>query len=83
MARVRVLYVAGLREAVGLAEETLELPPDTTTVAEFCAHLAARHFAYAERRAHVRVARNEAFVDERETLADGDVLALIPPVAGG
>ncbi len=83
MAIVRVLYFAGLREAVGLSEEELDLPPGVGTVGELCALLASRHSVYAEHRAHVRVARNEAFADERERLVDGDVLALIPPVAGG
>jgi molybdopterin converting factor small subunit len=31
----------------------------------------------------VRVARNEAFAASAERLEDGDVIALIPPVAGG
>ncbi|MCL2447941.1 MAG: molybdopterin converting factor subunit 1 [Polyangiaceae bacterium] len=80
---VRVLYFAGLRDAVGLGEESLDLPPTVTTVAELCSHLAARHTAYAARRPHVRVARNESFARDDERLAEGDVVALIPPVAGG
>ncbi len=84
MALIRVLYFAGLRDAVGLSEESIELSPQVgSTVGELCAHLAVRHRAYADRRAHVRVARNEAFADASEALVDGDVLALIPPVAGG
>jgi len=78
-----VLYFAGLRDAVGLSEECIELPPGPFTVGDLSAELAARHRAYAERRSHVRIARNEAFADEREALSDGDVVALIPPVAGG
>jgi molybdopterin synthase sulfur carrier subunit len=80
---VRVLYFAGLRDAVGLAEESFELPAHVRTVGELANHLAARHRAYAERRPFVRVARNEAFASDEERLADGDVIALIPPVAGG
>jgi len=81
--RVVVLYFAGLRDAVGVAEEALELPAGVRTVGALADHLAARHPAYAERRAHVRIARNEAFAQGDEGLADGDVVALIPPVAGG
>jgi molybdopterin synthase sulfur carrier subunit len=80
---VRVLYFAGLREAVGVAEESLELPAGVRTVRDLADHLAARHPAYAERRDYVRLARNEAFAAEDERIADGDVIALIPPVAGG
>jgi len=80
---LRVLFFAGLRDAVGLAEETLELPEGVCTVGALADHLARRHPAYRARRAHVRIARNEAFASDDEPVADGDVVALIPPVAGG
>ena len=80
---VRVLYFAALREAVGLAEESLVLPAGVATAAAFADHLAQRHAAYAERRAHVRMAVNERFAEGADRVADGDVVALIPPVAGG
>jgi molybdopterin synthase sulfur carrier subunit len=80
---LHVLYFAGLRDAVGLAEETVELPEGVRTIGALADHLARRHPAYRERRAHVRIARNEAFAGDDEPLADGDVVALIPPVAGG
>jgi molybdopterin converting factor subunit 1 len=80
---VRVLYFAGLRDAIGCDEESLELTSAVATVADLCGHLASRHAAYAARRGHVRVARNERFAELEEPLLDGDVVALIPPVAGG
>lgn len=80
---LRVLYFAALREAVGLGEESIQPPPQVRTVGQLCAYLAERHRGYADRRDCVRVARNEAFADADECLADGDVIALIPPVAGG
>jgi molybdopterin synthase sulfur carrier subunit len=80
---LQVLYFAGLRDAVGLAEETVELPEGIRTVGALADHLARRHPAYGAHRAHVRIARNEAFVCDDEAVADGDVVALIPPVAGG
>jgi molybdopterin synthase sulfur carrier subunit len=80
---LRVLYFAGLREAIGVAEEAVELPPDVRTVGALAGFLAIRHSAFAERRSHVRIARNEAFALDDEPLAPGDVIALIPPVAGG
>lgn len=80
---LRVFYFAGLRDALGLAEETLDLPEGVRTVRALADHLAARHPAYGERRAHVRIARNEAFAADDDPVADGDVIALIPPVAGG
>jgi len=80
---VRVLYFAGVRDAVGIAEETLELPERVGTVGELARFVAERHEPLRERMATVRVARNERFADDSERLADGDVLALIPPVSGG
>ena len=80
---VTVLYFAGLRDALGIAEEVFDVPSDVRTVGELCGHLAIRHAAYADRRRHVRVARNEVFARDDESLSDGDVIALIPPVAGG
>jgi molybdopterin converting factor subunit 1 len=83
MMSVRVLYFAGLREAIGIAEESLPLPPNVLTVGDLRAHLADRHRPYEQSRACVRVARNERFAGDEERLVDGDVIALIPPVAGG
>jgi molybdopterin synthase sulfur carrier subunit len=80
---VRILFFAGLRDTLGVSEESLEIPPHVGTIGALADHLAARHPAYAERRAHVRIARNEAFADNDEPVTDGDVVALIPPVAGG
>jgi molybdopterin synthase sulfur carrier subunit len=83
MLEVRVLYFGGLRDAVGVSDESLALPVDVRTVGDLRAHVAARHRAYAQSMHCVRVARNEAFAEDREALADGDVIALLPPVAGG
>jgi molybdopterin converting factor small subunit len=67
--RVRVLYFAAVRDLV--------------TVRDFTAWIASRHGALVGRMASVRIARNETFALGDEALAEGDVLALIPPVAGG
>jgi molybdopterin converting factor subunit 1 len=81
--RVKVLYFAAMRDLAGRGEEDMVLPAGVVTVADFAAHLEQVLPAFAERRASVRVARNEAFADDADALAEGDVLALIPPVAGG
>lgn len=80
---VRVLYFAGLRDAIGVGEEAIVLPPEVRSVGALAEHLAKRHRAFAERRSHVRIARNEAFALDDDPLAEGDVIAVIPPVAGG
>jgi molybdopterin converting factor subunit 1 len=81
--RVKVLYFAGMRDLAGRAEEDMDLPAGVATVGDFAAHLARVLPGFAALRASVRVARNEAFADDADRLAAGDVLALIPPVSGG
>lgn len=80
---IRVLYFAATRDLVGRPEEELELPADATSVRALLELLTARHPALAGRLGHTRIARNEAFVELDEGVANGDVIALIPPVAGG
>ncbi len=80
---VRILYFAALRDALGMSDELLVVPDGVLTVGELADLLAKRHPAYGERRSHVRIARNEAFAGDDESIHDGDVVALIPPVAGG
>ena len=81
--RITVLYFAAVRDLVGKDEERLDLPPSVTDVEALAAHLPRLHEALAGRLASVRFARNEVFARSDEVLADGDVIALIPPVAGG
>ena len=81
--RVTVLYFAALRDLAGRADEELALPATVATVGALADHLCVARPWLAERRAHVRIARNEAFAEPGDALRDGDVIALIPPVAGG
>jgi molybdopterin converting factor subunit 1 len=81
--RVRVLYFAAVRDVTRLPEEPLELPGDVRTVGDFGSFLIARYPGLAARLPALRFARNEAFSDASEAVGDGDVIAVIPPVAGG
>jgi molybdopterin synthase sulfur carrier subunit len=71
-----------VRDLVGKDEERITLP-GAMTIAELGAFLARERPALAGRLGPVRFARNETFATEDERIADGDVIALIPPVAGG
>jgi molybdopterin synthase catalytic subunit len=62
--------------------ETVELPAGATVASALDA-LAARHDAVRALRRHLQVAVNQTAVGPEQALADGDELALIPPVAGG
>lgn len=81
--RVQVLYFAAVRELIGTAEEWLVIPTRVITVADFGAWLPEARPALRGALGAVRIARNERFAEPDEILAEGDVLALLPPVAGG
>ena len=80
--RVQVLYFAVVRERLGRDDETVELPAGATA-ADLMEALTRRHEALAGLRGALKVAVNEVFAPLDHPLADGDVVALIPPVAGG
>lgn len=81
--RVTVLFFAAVRELVAEDEAAVELPDDVCTVQQLAIWLEARFPPLQGRMKSVRLARNEAFAEPTEALAEGDVIALIPPVAGG
>ncbi|MBX3187388.1 MAG: molybdopterin converting factor subunit 1 [Labilithrix sp.] len=80
---VQVLYFAAVRDLVGKAEERLELPADVDTIDALAIYLCRIHASLEGRLRSVRFARNEELARGDDRLADGDVIALIPPVAGG
>jgi molybdopterin converting factor subunit 1 len=80
--RIKVLYFAAVRELAGRDEDEIDLP-ERATVGDATAVLVQKIPGLAERMRFVRVARNEAFARDADVVSSGDVLALIPPVAGG
>ena len=80
--KVRVLYFAVFRERLGTDAEDVELPAGAAVPA-LVAALEARHEPVRALRGRYRVAVNQAMAAGDEALADGDEVALIPPVAGG
>ena len=85
---IDVVYLARLREAFGKSHERLPLQcrDRAITVAEVLSTLAARGGAYATELAPgraVRVAVNHAIVSRDVRVAEGDEVALLPPVTGG
>ncbi len=80
--RVRVRLFAMHRELTGLRQLDLELPAGSNPE-DAWASLAARFPSLAPGRPSVRFAVNGAYAAPDATLADGDELALIPPVSGG
>jgi molybdopterin synthase sulfur carrier subunit len=82
--KVHIKYFASIREATGMASETLET--DASTLAQLRDALAARPgpggAALARGRA-VRVALSQVMSDESALLSDGCEVAFFPPVTGG
>lgn len=81
--KIRVLYFAAVREIVGKDEEEIDLPTSVSSIGDLAAHLPTVHSSLVGRLSSVRLARNETFATNDERLEEGDVIALIPPVAGG
>lgn len=79
---VRVRLFAIQREQVGERHVELELA-DGATVDDGWTDLVARFPVLAPGRDSVRFARNGDYADPADPLADGDELAVIPPVSGG
>ena len=83
---VRLLYFAWVRERAGLAQETVTLPPDVTTVAGVLAWLQARGPNYAaafERLEVIRAAVDQTHVPHTASIAGAREIAFFPPVTGG
>ena len=80
MKRIHLQYFAVLREQAGRSEETLETsaanPADLYDQVR-----TAHHFTLP--RAMLRVAVNDEFREWDASLASGDRVVFIPPVAGG
>lgn len=77
-----MLAFARLRELLASGELTLELAAGAR-ISDAWQRLADGHHALAALRSSTRFARNGRIVSFGEPLADGDELALLPPVGGG
>jgi molybdopterin converting factor subunit 1 len=81
--RVTLLFFAATRDATGRSEASVDLPVSVNTVGALLDWLGREFPTLAPYLDSLRIARNEQFAATDATIADGDVLAVIPPVAGG
>ena len=80
--KVTVLLFAAHRELVGQTDTVAALP-DGATGEKLLSELRSRGGGWARLPARSAVAVNRKYAAGETVLADGDEVALIPPVAGG
>jgi len=79
---VRLLFFASLKDIVGARELRFDLPADAT-VADLLSRLEASYPRLKDYRQVVLTAINEEYVGKTARIADGDEVAIFPPVSGG
>ena len=80
--RVKVLFFGRLKEIVGHAEDSVDLPDGASIEAVFSRY-GARHPELAQFRASLVASRNQEFASWNTPLHSGDEVAFLPPVSGG
>ncbi len=82
---VKVLFFAGLREALGVGSESLALPVAVGSVRALRDYLAARGEPWAALATtkNLRAAVNQQMVGPDAPVQEGDEVAFFPPVTGG
>lgn len=84
--KINLRYFASVREAVGIGQESLELPEGVRTLGAVRELLAARGGAWAKAlsaQRPVRMACNQVMCDAGTVVQDGAEVAFFPPVTGG
>ena len=84
--QIQLRFFASLREAVGIAQESLELPDDVKTAGQVRDYLRSRGGVWADSLAEgrsLRIACNQQMAEPSTPLTEGCELAFFPPVTGG
>lgn len=82
ISRIQVRFFAAARDLAGCEQAELEIDPGTT-IADLRGRLIALYPALALLLKHSLLAVGQQYATDSTVLADGDEVALIPPVSGG
>jgi molybdopterin synthase catalytic subunit len=80
--RIRVLFFGLVRDMVGLREDAIDLA-DGSRLSQVFEHYASRFPRLKEMSGSIVLALNQQFSNPMAPLAEGDEVALLPPVSGG
>ena len=80
--KIRLRCFASVKDIVGQRDVVLELP-DGMTAGGLLQHVTAEYPSLARLAPSLRLAVTQEYVESAHALADGDEVALIPPVSGG
>ena len=80
---VKILYFASLKEAIGMAGETIELPVGVTTVGALRDWLVTQGREKLASAKNLRCAVNQDMAGLDAPVREGDEIAFFPPVTGG
>src|ERR1700685_4411108 len=80
--RVRVLFFGALKDIVGAAEDSPEVPAEATLGSLFETYC-KRFETLRQRGPSILFARNGESATPETSLADNDEIAFLPPVSGG
>ena len=84
--KIQLRYFASVREALDLADETVEVPEGVATVGDVRAWLSLRGDIWADTLAEgraLRMACNHVMTDAATRITEGCEVAFFPPVTGG
>ena len=83
---MKILYFAWLRQKTGIDAEDVEMPLEISDVAGLLDWLKERNSNFADALADIdsiRVAANQEFAELDAPVAQGDEVAIFPPMTGG
>jgi len=84
--KLELRFFASLREALGIAQESIVVPDGVKTIADLRVHLVDRGNPWSEVLAQSKVLRcalNQVMVDASMPLQENAEVAFFPPVTGG